>query len=244
MIKLITENFNEIISPIPESHNKNKILSLYQAYKTTADFCRFYTVSENDKNSIACVFGNSLIYADNQLENYAELAAFASACNDISLKTDCAFKIMEYINEDFEHQTLDINVYNGKIYDIEDINKAPSLQKAYEIIASGFDNIDFDFWYVDMSHRIRHGISKTFTYQNSSTATVQFDTGKEVFLSQIATLPQMQKKGLASALLRQIATRYTKENKLVYLFAKPKLREFYNHTGFDTKGEFSQLTRK
>ena len=91
---------------------------------------------------------------------------------------------------------------------------------------------DFDKWYVDISHRIRHGVSELYLYDRT-TVTKSFDIDGYVFLSHIATAKSERGKETARRLLRCLAEKYNNEGKEAYLFARDHRRSFYESIGFE-----------
>ena len=101
----------------------------------------------------------------------------------------------------------------------------------FKILDEGFDIKEYDAWYADTSHRIRHGISETFLW-NSTTVTKLFDIDDFVFLSYIATGKADRGKGRARQLLYYLCSKFEKQGKTVYLFAKDERVSFYEGIGF------------
>ena len=88
----------------------------------------------------------------------------------------------------------------------EHVEFNPKLTDVYAILSEGFPNIaDFSLWYTDTSHRCRHGISKVFTYRNSTTASVMFDIGSAVLIGQVATTAAARGRGYAREFLKWLA---------------------------------------
>ena len=121
------------------------------------------------------------------------------------------------------------------------------MEECYEILKESFDSFgSFDEWYVDISHRIRHGVSGLYLYEKT-TVTKYFDIDGFVFVSGIATAASERGKGTARRVLRCLAEEFRTEGKRMYLFALDHRKSFYEAIGFlpvggdilfEMKGEF------
>ncbi|MGN1118874.1 MAG: GNAT family N-acetyltransferase, partial [Oscillospiraceae bacterium] len=94
-------------------------------------------------------------------------------------------------------------------------------------------------WYLDMSHRVRHGVSRVAVLDGSCLC-VQHELCGEALLSQIATLPELRRQGRAQRLIRAVCARLTGEQ--VRLLCEDALVGFYENVGFVRSGAFSILS--
>lgn len=263
MIRQIVDSQKLEQIPLPNEHHARKISTLYDAYGIGNSFCRFYAICANDIDAkdygftsiygIAAVMGELMILSN--LKDKAdipdhineELCAFifASEFEEIGVNPDYADLLKDKLSQGYDCSYSDIHRYNGElpIREIRPKSK-PHLEQVYKIVNSSFDDVLYEAWYVDMSHRIRHGISKAYTYKDSTTLTVQYDVGGNIFISHVATLPRMRGRGYSTKLLQTIAHKYHSEGKIVELAARKEMREFYNKIGFSKMGECAHLKRK
>lgn len=208
-----------------------KIRSYIDAYGTGYDFCRLYA----DENGAAVLVYNSLavIAAESITE---ELKSFIYMLMPITVESDADFKPDKACGYSGIHRTLfRINPAVSEITDGEpEVNG--SLDEIYGIISEGFGDIPYDLWYTDISHRIRHGVSKTYLL-NKTTLTVQYDIGGFVFVSHVATASENRGKGAARRLLGYVAQEYSREGKTVYLYARDNRVSFYESFGCIPCGE-------
>ena len=105
----------------------------------------------------------------------------------------------------------------------------PPLDEVFGILASSFE-IDYEHWYVDMSHRIRHNVAKARKHDGSALI-VQYDINGEALLSQIATLPEQRGRGSASRLISSACAELSPSD--VYVICEDKLLPFYSRIGFE-----------
>lgn len=216
-----------------------KILSLLKAYSTKYDFCKFYL---QNKNFIAALGKDFIISANDENTDFEELSYFFAMNGFHSILTD------EKTGKCFEKE-LDANYnYNCLLefkgdFEENKINRECFLNDVYEILKTGFE-IDYESWYLDMSHRIRHGVTKVYTLNNSSTCTVQFDINKIAFVSQVATKPEERGNQLAQRLLRTVCGDLNKNGSRVFLACRKELLPFYKNVGFDQIGNVCIITNK
>lgn len=111
----------------------------------------------------------------------------------------------------------------------------------YGIISECHDDYDaasFEDWYVDMSHRVRHGTADIFLLSFDGTfvsaAAALSVTPHCVFLSAISTLPQFRGRHFAHTLIKEICDRYS--DRTVYLFCDEDKVPFYEKAGFSNTG--------
>ena len=117
----------------------------------------------------------------------------------------------------------------------------------YGIISECHDDYDaarFEDWYVDMSHRVRHGTADIFllacgdtaeTNTFVSAAAALSVTPHCVFLSAISTLPQYRGKHFAHTLIKFICDKYA--DKTIYLLCDDDKVPFYEKAGFFKESE-------
>ena len=117
----------------------------------------------------------------------------------------------------------------------------------FEILKSGFSLSDYQFdeWYADTCHRVRHGISRLIVMyygsEPAATATVLFDDDKSCFLSHIAVRRDMQKNGIGTALLS--CTANLLDNRKITLICKKNVQRFYINCGFTVAGTAYEIAR-
>lgn len=221
MIKRIKSR-NEL-SALPEKGvEAQKIRSLLLAYGTEYDFCRFYSaenafLAQLNGDFIICDYGETDIA---ELSEFLGFSGFESAFCSEMLGCALAKKL------DLEPQKVNLMRFEGNFNAIKPDLLTPS--EAYSVIKTGFE-FDFEPWYLDMSHRIRHGISRLYGLCGSALA-VQYAINGEALISQVATLPEYRGKGLASRLLLAVCGELRGFS--VFVLCEDELVEFYRKNGF------------
>ncbi len=206
-----------------------KIRSLWTAYSAKYDFCRFYC----SDNAVICVQdGNVVLWcADNcGDDDFDEIAGFFRFC--VAREIFCSEKAGVRLGALLGCKAQFVNLMrcSGK-GETKETEVNPPLQEVFEIIRSAFglSNDLFEPWYLDMSHRVRHGVSEVRRL-GSSALVVQYAVNDEVLLSQIATLPSEQGKGGASRLISAVCADYSESK--INLICADELVTFYNKIGF------------
>lgn len=213
-----------------------KIRALYKAYGAEYDFCRFY---RQNSDTFLAVLDGDYILCDGETD-YRELAEFLSACGFGSIF--CSEKAADELSGRICAVWHEICLmrYAGGAEDVGNIDLQPQLDKVYEILKTSFD-IKYEPWYLDMSHRIRHGISRCMIFEGSA-LTVQHDINGEALLSQIAALPQSRGRGNSRRLIRAVCGRLAPSE--VFVLCENELTDFYRKCGFESVGMKYLIKRK
>lgn len=106
----------------------------------------------------------------------------------------------------------------------------------------------FDSWYVDLSHRIRHGYGHITTYQQNgrciSCAVTVAEAPDAAVIGGVCTHPDYRGQGLASRCVQAILQEKDLSNRRVYLTVENKeLIPFYKHQGFEIAGKWNTIYR-
>ncbi|MCM1024603.1 MAG: GNAT family N-acetyltransferase [Prevotella sp.] len=230
MIKQIFDGIPELVT---DSYYGRKILATFSAYGGKYDFCRFYSCGSY--GGVIHIYNTNMVIDGNI--NPEELKMFIDMTKPVAIevKSDVALQLCSAY--DLKHRTL-FHVKSGKNdVDFERVKVNCCTDRCFEILNESFDNmLSYDDWYVDISHRIRHGVSKLYLY-DSTTITQQFNINGFIFLSHIATAKSQRGRGTARSLLRLLGAEAEKRGENAYLFALDRRRSFYETIGFEPVGE-------
>lgn len=211
------------MSELPEKGvEAQKIRSLLLAYGMKYDFCRFYTA----ENLFAAQLNGDFVICDCGKTDIEELAEFL--CFSGFAGVFCSDKLGRELSEKLSLEAKIINLmrFGGEISG--EIPETLSVSEAYSVIKTGFC-FDFEPWYLDMSHRVRHGISRFYGLCGSALA-VQYSINGEALLSQVSTLPEKRGNGCASRLLSAVCGEL--RDFAVYVLCENELVPFYQKNGF------------
>lgn len=121
--------------------------------------------------------------------------------------------------------------------------QAPGLREIYALLIDAGMAIDFEPFYLDMSHRLRHGAALALGRYASGELTgcgvVSAVTEKEAVLSAIAVREDCRRLGIGTELMKEVEQALP--GRRLYLFRESsKNREFYRKLGFTEAGRWSQ----
>ncbi len=215
-----------------------KMLAYMKAYGPNYDFCRFYKVT--DESGVGYMFfmnATMIICTDGELEATDELRMFVNM--NMPFRVEGNRKVLDGLIGLERYQVLNRTIFelipdeNSYKFAEEYVNFDPYLPDVYKILSEGFPDIsDFSLWYTDTSHRCRHGISRVFTYRDSTTASVVFDIENSVLIGQVATRLSARGSGYAREFLKWLALWLNGLGKRAYLLALDVRVSFYREIGF------------
>ncbi|MDE6501838.1 MAG: N-acetyltransferase [Ruminococcus sp.] len=238
MIKLVEQENEFDRELLLKSLSGRKMLAYLKAYGTGYDFCRFYRISdENGKGFMFMINSTLIICADENLQDTKEINLFVSM--NLPFRIEGSQHILRNIKIPEHYQQLNRTIFelipdDNPLESIEEfVDFNPNLPDVYKILSEGFPNIaDFSLWYTDTSHRCRHGISRTFTYRNSTTASAIFNIENVVLIGQVATTESARGRGYAREFLKWLAGFFNGLGKKSYLMALDIRVSFYREIGF------------
>ncbi len=214
-----------------------KIRALLDAYGTDYDFCRFF---RQDGTYISALDGSFVLCAaaDAYLD---EIAQFL--CLNGFAEVFCASDIGSILADKLSASCSEVNAmrFTGATLPIVNYDNAPSLSDVYSIIREGFD-IPFEAWYLDMSHRVRHGVSVCCTLEDKAALVIQHDICGEALISQVACRSAFRGQGHASSLVVSVASALSPSE--VYVLCEDKLVSFYEKCGFVSAGRYAVINRR
>ncbi|MGN0684153.1 MAG: GNAT family N-acetyltransferase [Oscillospiraceae bacterium] len=206
-----------------------KIRSLWEAYSARYEFCRFFT-SEN--SVIGALNESTVLYCNDNIssDELNEISAFLSfsGAREIFCSEEVGLSLSELLN--CKVQLVNLMRFTGCSESTEtEVN--PPLAEVFEVIQSAFGLTEdlFEPWLLDMSHRIRHGVSEVRRLEKT-VLVVQYASDNEVLLSQIATHPDYQRKGGAKRLISAVCADYPDSS--IYVICEDCLVDFYKSIGF------------
>ena len=250
MIRLIEHEHELDAELLNKTLNGKKMLAYMRAYGPNYEFCRFYKIT-GDYGGVGYMFiinSTLIICTDGELEPSEELNLFVSM--NVPFRIEGDQYVLEGIKIPERYQTLNRTIFElipdeTPLESIEEhVEFNPKLTDVYKILSEGFPNIaDFSLWYTDTSHRCRHGISRVFTYRDSTTASAVFDIGSTVLIGQVATNIAARGRGYAREFLKWLAKFFNGLGKRAYLLALDIRVSFYQEIGFKIVGKEIVLER-
>lgn len=228
---MIKQIFDVAPDDVTDSYYGRKILAAFYAYGGNYDFCKFYSCG----GGIIHIYYTTMVIDGNI--DFDEAEMFINMTKPVTVEVDCKMPLQlsgQYLKK---HRTL-FRVKSGETdIDSNAVKANNCTEKCFEILTKSFDNmLPYDDWYVDISHRIRHNVSKLYLY-DGTTVTQQFNINGFIFLSHIATAKSQRGRGTARKLLRLIGREAEERGENAYLFALDHRRSFYETIGFEPVAE-------
>ena len=235
--------YDEIPERLSDNYYGKKIMAAFLAYGAEYDFCKFYACGEGTVH----IYNSSMVIDGKCVPEDVNILIEMTKPHSIEASSETTLQIPGYYER--RHRTL----FHAKTVDktesrtgrkngttdisYDEISANGSARECFEILSESFENFgSFDSWYVDISHRIRHGVSGLYLY-GKTTVTKCFDIDGFVFVSGIATAASERGKGSARRVLRCLAEKFRTEGKEMFLFALDHRKTFYESVGFEPIAE-------
>lgn len=234
MIRRVTNDW-ELVKLPKNGIEAQKIRALLVSYGLKYDFCRFYA----GECGFLGELNGSFVLSESGECDYGELAEFLAFGGFAELF--CSERAGERLAELLSCRLQRVNVMRFESPGIPcETVVNPLLDDVYAILKTAFD-IEYEPWYLDMSHRIRHGVAQ-FRMLDGSVLAVQHDLNGEALLSQIATIPEKRGQGNARRLISAVCAELS--DSAVYVICEDGLRGFYEKLGFRRTGGACRLLRE
>ena len=227
-MKQIYDGIPELVT---ESYYGYKILAAYRAYGAEYDFCKFYSSGDG----IVHIYNSSMVIDGNV--DLSELEMFIKMTKPVTIELSRLYDLQTGLAYQKHNRTMFRLKPSETDVDTGAVKVNNFTGECYEILSESFENMgNFENWYVDINHRIRHKVANLYLF-DSTTATQQFNINGFVFLSHIATAKAARGKGTARRLLCHLAEKYESENCKAYLWALDHRKSFYESIGFEPVAE-------
>lgn len=245
MITETHEITESLLNTLEKNHYTRRIKSHFTAYGVSYDFCRYYFIREDeraDNDGVVSIFNASMVVSvfenhtlsDNEISELATLI-FMTKPVTVELSPDGSKRLSRLIGDDY-------NVFDRTMFEFVcknhipklDVNETPRLDDVYDILSTSFPTVknSYSLWLTDTSHRVRKGLSQSFTLKNCSSATIQYIIDGIAFVGHVATIPQERGKHHARELLYWLGERLNDDGFSVQLFARSYNVSYYTEIGF------------
>lgn len=236
MILLLDESNRAIAEEYLDKSNPFacRIFSQLLAYGTGERFLEHWVQLEDNKPRavISRMDGNITIFCENVND---ELLEFIEAVG-----YNTVFADKEFFPQYWSGEVLMKFVRKPETEISDNIDFNPTIREIYSVLercrGEGFEIPDFDSFYPDMSHRVRHNLSRILAYRLDGQAIACCMTSAETnncaIISGVACLPEYRGKGYASKLVAKIAE--SLGNRDIFVFCREELVGFYSRLGFSS----------
>lgn len=226
MIKRIYDGVPERLT---DSYYGKKILAAYLAYGGKYEFCRFYACDDGNNSGTIHIYNSAMVI--DGICSSEDINFFVEMIRPFSI--EASGKTPLHLPDGYipKHRTLFMGIPDKTGISSSEIDLNSSFEACYGILSESFENFgSFDEWYVDISHRIRHGVSGIYLWK-STVAIKNFDIDGFAFVSGICTAAKERGKGDAGKFLKYLASEFEKKEKKMFLFALDNRKTFYQSIG-------------
>lgn len=221
-----------------------RIRAAADAYGLSEPFAQFWV---QDENAVICKLDDAVILEAGENADLDEIFEFIrmtgakrllcaeNIAKQAGLPAACRGEVMQYRN------TMPPAFPNSA-----EIN--PGIREIYALLRAcetpTFVPPEFEPFYLDLSHRIRHGAALAAGIRCGgelvSCAVCIAKTDSRAVVSAVAVKPEQQRKGFGSAALSALISQLKQENINIFR-AENENEEFYRAFGFVSCGEFQEL---
>ncbi|MGN0521519.1 MAG: GNAT family N-acetyltransferase [Eubacterium sp.] len=214
-----------------------RIKSLLTAYGCKYDFASFYRQLSADKKITAVIsrLDNDFTLSFNNDCNNDELAEFFSLSGYDSVLCDEAFTLTDSFDSGYVMVTdKKKEIHKPGI----SINYYPKLMDIFNLV--NYEKTEFDSWYVDVSHRIRHNCAKAASVEidgiTVSSGVFSSIYNDDAILTSVQTMPEFQNRGYASALVSEMICDI--KGRVFLMREENRNENFYKNLGFINCGRW------
>ncbi len=223
---------------LPQNWQGTYCANRLAAYGIHADFSPFY--KDENGNVLSLLDGNGILCGTNiVLEEWATFISMHPAIKTVCMTLPQAEKIGDL---------LDKKVVQKPIMRLQSTMPAseiplvqPSPREMYPLLSAVFGDTmpPFETWYVDVSHKIRHGLCQTIGVEVEgklvSCAMTVALTDTTAVIGAVATQETHRKRGFAAQCLRGLIGNVRKTNPNMEILISPKndgAKHLYSALGF------------
>lgn len=251
MIRMITENDIPFLkSMCKKDLFISRIISTYNAYGET-NLAQFWVQTEEGRlNAVFCLLDGVLTMSHVCDGNMDELEGFLYAVTASVIVCDAKFAMRFFPNHTTTGPILHYD--NSEILECDfAFDRNPSLKELYSIMKScksaSFVPPPWEPFYLDMSHRIRHGCALSVGVRNEqgvlcSGGFTVAQTDHNAILGGICTLPNERHKGFGKKTVAALLSQLHQDDVYVFRDADEN-REFYDMIGFTECGTWAEVRR-
>ncbi len=212
------EELKAALSPFAPDVFTGKIKALCEAYGFSYPFLKFF---RGEKTVIAFYYASAVICGpmDDELSEFCHSSGIIDLLISHEGSRDGILYIMEYKGE-------------GKS---SPLSMDTSYEKVFDILKDGF-HIEFDNWYTDTCHNVRHGISEIYTLDEKATAAKMFSIDGIALISLVAVKNEYRNKNYGRRIVEAVSEKLRTENR-VFVICEKELVPFYKKCGYEITAE-------
>lgn len=122
-----------------------------------------------------------------------------------------------------------------------------NIRDGYAVLSKVFSHSindkNYNSWYTDLSHRVRHKMSKIYTYNKVCSATAYCNIDGMLLLAQLGTLHEFRNQGLALKMIHHIANDQENVKTISLLSQNSVSDKFYEKNNFQFENHWYYYTK-
>ncbi len=232
------ENY-DFLRSLPNNYESVKIKSLCRSYGEKTDFLTLWK-QLNDNGVITAVimqFANVVTVLEVYNTDYSELKEFLAFLGKPVFGQK---KMLEKLKLEISKTKYGL-IFCGKSEPCSSLDLP--YKTIYEVLTDSnsldIKLDDFDSWYVDFCHRVRHKTARSFSSSKYSVAITGFETESSAIITGVATKNNYKNQGLARKNILGICNELEAEGKEIMLLCNKNLISFYKKLNFKIIGEYA-----
>ncbi len=222
-----------------------RIHALKRIYSLNVSFLRFY--ADGEGSLLSLMDGNAVFYACQPVsEEWLHFIDMQPEIRTVHTDVNTGQQLCRFGG--WSERTGPVLEFTCDILSpVEEVCESPYLPAVYALLAENFESLpSFDAWYVDFSHRVRHGHCHIAAVMEGervvSVATTVAETENCAILGQVATDAACRRRGYASRCLISLINRL--QGKRLYILPiNITAQATYENLGFSPCGLWAELKR-
>lgn len=228
MIKLLKNDRLPSVN-FTDGFSVTKIKANLWSYGSTYPFFNVWQqTADNTVTALISKFEDTFILAANSSADLGEIKEFTDVIGYKSLQGESW--ILKGLNLPFKEYQIFMKKGQGE----GNLLPIPKIDEIYKILYSeeneSIKPTEFEGFYVDLSHRIRHGTAAAVNLENSAVCLASHITSKHAVISGVFTLKTERKKGKGSKALDTLIKALGERD--IFVAAEDAALPFYLKNGF------------
>lgn len=243
MISLVThEQADRLVSLCGNDPQGLRISAAFHSYGTAFPFCEFWLQSGDCGVAAVIAKVDGCVTVCGSPPDTYELSEFLQAVGCSEVFTSAALTLVPPFAV-CEKGVVMHRDLNKALPQSLSVSFSPRLEDVYTVLsASGQGEAlgEHDAWYVDVSHRVRHGTARAavFYYDNipAACAMAVAEASSGALLGGVAVRPEFRGRGFGAGTVSALCGVLHSENKNICLCCADGLTGFYKKLGFEPDG--------
>lgn len=238
-----TNDFIGLLNKISDSNPfACRIASLYLSYNPSLPFVDYWVIKDDESGDVTGAVarsGTDFILCITENTDLDEISSFMRVAGATSVICSDKFELDLFGYKKSIGPILSRKSYESNPLEFE--VKTPDIKEAYALIVKSADENfippDFDDFYVDINHKLRHNTMRMFgIYEDerlTSVAMTVAESENGAVIGAVACDPECRNRGYGSYIVNYITNTLVAEDKCVYVHrAENANKAFYENLHF------------